>query len=533
MLKHKNIITLTIASLCYVLGFPNIFTLLIPFLPIVGVTLLMKVLLEARSTKKRLLFYFYYNGLINLMGFYWITGTLQEFGQLPFIVAALMNGAFTFIFNPQYVVFIFLLHAIDHYFPKLKPHLFNSGLSSFTLAMTMSLLDYYMPQQFPTMLGQPWIVLSEYLGAAAYFGLPIFSFMSYLVVFESLNKITNNKLSSINLCSILLFIIINPFLVPAPVTNKKLSYNVRLVQANISNFLKVDSESGTYASVAEVLGRYEDLSVKKPDGQRPLDLIVWPETAYPYALHTANKDRANLSIPPVFQTIIDKTKTPILFGGYDHFRDSPDNSFYQTDYNAAFYLNQKKQVTEIYHKQILIPFGETLPLGPLNKWASSKLRGMAFFAEGDKFPLFHGHKGVTFITSICYEILRPEFFRSYLNSLSSFPHFMINLTNDSWYGNTVEPEQHLFLARWRAIEFNLPILRSTNTGISTFIMANGLEANRLDYDVTGNLDLEIKLPSLTDKKNQTIFQRYGLLAILPLWVLYFIFHLILIRLKYD
>jgi apolipoprotein N-acyltransferase len=106
---------------------------------------------------------------------------------------------------------------------------------------------------------------------------------------------------------------------------------------------------------------------------------------------------------------------------------------------------------------------------------------------------------------------------------------MINLTNDSWYGDTMEPEQHLFLAKWRALEFNLPIIRSTNTGITSVIYPDGSESKRLEILKTGNLDLSINLPL----QEATFYQKYGFATILPLWIIYLIFHLLLLKLKND
>lgn len=535
MEKIKPFLYLGLAAICYCLGFPNIFSIYIPFLPIIGFAILVHQLILAGSTKKRLLLYFFYNTIINVLSFYWITATLQEFGKLPFIVAAIMNGAFAFVFNPQYVVLIFTIHLIENYLPKLKEHLFSTGMSSFIFAAFLTTLEYTIPQQFPVMLGQPWIVLSEFLGAAKYLGLPVFSFMSYLLAFEILNGFRKKTLSYTNLLSIMAFIFINPFLVSKVEKTEMIDFNVRLVQANISNFLKVDSETGGYASVQEVLARYESLSSQGFTGNGDLDLIVWPETAYPYPINT-NKDDLKLTlVPNIFSQIIEKTKASLFIGGYDHFRNNPDGSYYKSEYNAGLYFNQQAELEEVFHKHILIPFGETLPLGPLNETVSKYLPEMAFFAEGSKFPIFKTSKGINFISSICYEILRPEFFREYLNNQNERPHLMINLTNDSWYGNTVEPEQHLFLARWRAIEFDLPILRSTNTGISTFIRSDGTEMKRLEYDITGNLDLTLKLPKFKNPEEsaQTFFQKYGFMGILPLWLLYLIFHFILIKLSHD
>ena len=236
-------------------------------------------------------------------------------------------------------------------------------------------------------------------------------------------------------------------------------------------------------------------------------------------------------VPKIFQRIASETNAEVFFGGYEFNRINPDGSFYKTDYNAGILLDKNAQVVETYHKHVLIPFGETLPLGPFNQWASKLIPEMAFFEEGEKFPLFSTQSEVQFISSICYEILRPEFVRDYLNSVSSRPHVMINLTNDGWYGNTVEPEQHLFLTKWRAIEFDLPILRSTNTGISTFIDHRAKEIKRLDYGIADNLDLSLNLKNRS-KGYQTFYQQFGFWGVLPIWLIIFLFHILLIKLKY-
>jgi apolipoprotein N-acyltransferase len=83
---------------------------------------------------------------------------------------------------------------------------------------------------------------------------------------------------------------------------------------------------------------------------------------------------------------------------------------------------------------------------------------------------------------------------------------MINITNDSWYGNTMEPYQHLFLSKWRALEFNIPIIRSTNTGITSIIYPNGLESVRSELFREQNLDITLELKD----RQSTIYQRFGL-----------------------
>jgi apolipoprotein N-acyltransferase len=493
----------------------------------IGVGILFFFLLKTESFKQKLLGLMTFNLSFNLLGFYWIADTLVEFGELPFLLALLLNALFTLIITPHYTVAIIILHFLQKRGINLKEK--SIGLNSFCFAMGLTLLEYFIPQQFNVFLGQPLIILREYLGFAHIAGLPLYSFFSYLFVFEALSIVTERKFSKFNYASILVFIFLNPFLLPK--TNQKdLKENrVRLVQANISNFLKTDSEKGTYASVGQVINKYLQLSLKQSSFQRKLDLIIWPETAYPFAIKVDLESTSSTALPSVLQDISIAQNSELFIGGYDTRRDSSNSTYYKTESNTGFHISDSGKLIQTYNKQVLIPFGETLPFGPFNKFLSSYIKNISFFREGENFTYFKLENGTSFISTICYELLKPEFIRSYLNSLKQRPHFMINLTNDSWYGKTMEPEQHLFLAKWRALEFNLPIVRSTNTGISSVIFADGSESKRLGVYKEGNLDLKL----VFGRNEKTLYERFGILILFPLIFLYLTFHLLRIKLKND
>ena len=399
----KTYAFLVLAAFIYTLGFPNVLDLYIPFMPILSTAIITTYIFRADSTKQRFKYYFFYNAVICLISFYWITNTLQEFGNIPFIFAAMMNAAYTFMFNPHYIALILGLAVIDRYRPCYRDVYFTNGLFSVLLAGIMTCGEFFITQQFPVLLGQPWIIYSEYLGAASIFGVSVFSFFSYLLAFDFVRFFKTKKVSNLNLLSILGFIIVNPFLVQPEYLGEKTDFNVRLVQANISNFLKSDSEQGGYSSVSKVLNRYGNLSTMPTTNGQPIDLIVWPETAYPYPVRSNKDNILESPIPKIFKDIIFTMNSPMLIGGYDHYKDNEDHSYFKIEYNAALMLNKRSQLEEVYHKHILIPFGETLPLGPLNRWASDYVSEMAFFEEGSRFPSFKTEKGIHFISSICYE----------------------------------------------------------------------------------------------------------------------------------
>lgn len=530
----KTYAFLFLAALLYGQGFPNHLGIIIPIGPIIATSILFAYLFQPISWKKKCLYYFFYNTVLNIHSFSWITGTLQEFGALPFIVAAVANAFYAFVFNPHIWLLIFLLAWIHKKKPAWELHYFKSGIFSLIASITLTLIEYYIPQQFPVMIGQPWIEYPSTIGLAPYVGLVGFSFFSYLATFEILSFKHARKLSILNIAFLFVFCVSNLFYSQLGMNDSDSrdgkTFSIRLVQANISNFLKLDSEKGEFHSVESVLNKYEELSMAT--SEKKLDLIVWPETAYPYPIYTNGGNLLATKVPTIFSKIVFEKNTPILFGGYDHYQDNEDGSYYQTEYNSALLINTLGQLEKVYHKHVLIPFGETLPFGPLNEYIGKYLPEIAFFKAGEKKVLFETENNLKFITTICYEKLRPEFLRDYLNDIPSIPHIMINLTNDSWYGNTLEPELHLFLARWRSAEFALPTLRSTNTGVSVYIDRMGQEVARLDYDKSGNLDISTK-PEDYHTIAPTLFQKYGILTLFCLWLVFFIFHVILIKYKHD
>ena len=532
MIKLKSYAFVLLGAFIYHLGHPNHLDILLPFGSIIGMAILLYELLPTQKTRYRVLKFLTFNLFITLASFYWITKTLQEFGDLPLVVAALANSLYTLIFQPH----LWLLIIVLHFTNKRDFNLTDSGIKTFALSIFLTITEYYIPQQFPVFVSHPLITISEYLGLASVFGMPMFSFVCYLLALETVRQVKFKASSKLNWSICLIFIIANP-LVSSLRTHNKLdsedSYHVRMVQPNISNFMKMKSEAGGYASVSYVLGEYKKFSLAPTAKSKKLDLIVWPETAYPYPIDSNKEDFESTLLPPALNDLALEMNSHLLVGGYDHAENSDDNSFFMTEYNSAFFISPEARLLNTYNKHVLIPFGETLPFGPLNKSIGKMIPNIAFFAEGDKFPVFKGEKPVSLITTICYELLRPEFMREYLNSINSTPNLSVNLTNDSWYGNTLEPEQHLFLARWRAIEFNLPILRSTNTGITTYINANGQEEARLEYDIADKLDIEIKLNTLKSlDSSPTLFQRFGIILSICVWFLCFIFHYMLIKFKH-
>lgn len=442
-----------------------------------------------------------------LFGHYWIAHTLEVFGQVPLPFNHILGLFFSLVILPHFLAFVGLNWLTRKL--SLNSNVFMSGPTrrSLVYALAFTLLEYFIPQQFPAHLGHTWLPLSPYLGLAPILGAPIFSFMSYWLILSFIQGLRSKKTDYFTLCFFAGFLVLN---ISFPLKNQQdgvQSLNIRMVQANIGNYLKLKSEAGRPQALSEVLEVFEKLSTQSFDkNEKGLDLIIWPETAYPRLLSSSSMKGTTLFTPPLIMRTLKQQNAEIFFGGYDQVPNRRHHNYFETEYNSAFFLNSSGNLKDVYHKQILIPFGENLPFGPFNELLSEYLNNVSFFAKGHQFTSFETKSGHHFISAICYEILFSGFIRKYLNQQETHPSFLINLTNDSWYGDTSEPYQHLFLAKWRALEFQLPILRMTNTGITSVVYPDGSESERLYPFEKGTLDVALKFK----ENSKSWFQHIGI-----------------------
>lgn len=471
------------------------------------------------SQKKREFFLSgaFFNLGFGILGFYWIAHTLKEFGGLPFPQNQILALVFNFLLAPQVYLF-----ALIWYLVKKKSFSLGHHFAPLFFALIYTLLEVFTPQQFPAHLGHTLLEIGKFGGLklTPIFGAGVYSFLIAWISLELARLFSYRRYNISLIFAFALFVV--DFLYPANTVTKSQDLQIRFVQPNIGNFLKINSESGGKDSIREVYDTYYSLSTVESKNQ--LDLIVWPETAWPTLQNSELMKKEN-TLQPFMKNLLTKTKTDLFFGGYDQVPNT--FGYFENEYNAAFYLKSNLQFAGVYHKMQLIPFGETLPFGPLNAKLSELIRNVSFFARGKNYTLFEMDNGHNFISAICYEILFSDFIRDYLNAQKKDVHFLINLTNDSWYGETSEPWQHLFLARWRAVEFNLPIIRSTNTGISTVIQANGEFKQYLATGHSGILDTILTVKERTP----TLFQVYGILPLFGLAMILFVIHFLLCKIQ--
>jgi apolipoprotein N-acyltransferase len=155
-------------------------------------------------------------------------------------------------------------------------------------------------------------------------------------------------------------------------------------------------------------------------------------------------------------------------------------------YNSIYVIDHQASIRAVYDKVHLVPFGEYLPfedlLERIGLQTLTEQRGG--FLAGDRHRLITVPGAPSALPLICYEIIFP----GELRSAEERPGWIVNVTNDGWFGNSSGPYQHLQQARVTAIEQGLPLARAANTGISAVVDPVGRIVGSLPLDTEGVLD---------------------------------------------
>ena len=265
---------------------------------------------------------------------------------------------------------------------------------------------------------------------------------------------------------------------------------VRVVQANIDQKEKWRPEN-----LDLIVSTYAGLT-RRPAAVRP-DVVVWPEGALPAVVD----DLLAPGSPYVgrFGEILQPGQT--LMMGANRAGAGPGG---RVDYfNSLIALRREPaglRVTGVYDKHRLVPFGEFVPLGDLaGKVGFRSLVHMPEDFTAGPPPRPIAPAGLPPVQPlICYEALFPGFTGAAARRAGVRPDWIVNVSNDAWFGVTSGPLQHLNLASYRAIEEGLPMVRSTPTGVSAIIDAYGriLPGARLEMGETGVIDRRLppKIP---------------------------------------
>jgi apolipoprotein N-acyltransferase len=276
---------------------------------------------------------------------------------------------------------------------------------------------------------------------------------------------------------------------PTAVTNVKL----RIMQPNLQQDVRFN-----YAAKAEVMQKYLTLSDRasgpQSTGVRDAHILIWPESAFPFFLTREADAMAQIAdlLP----------KGTVLITGSVRAPDVPPGVRITRAYNSIYVIDHDGSVLSVYDKLHLVPFGEYLPFQDLMEKLGfvqlTKVQGG--FIPGTRRRSLEIPDAPRALPLICYEAIFP----GNVAARDDRAGWIVNLTNDGWFGISTGPYQHLQQARLRAIEEGLPVVRAANTGISAVIDPEGRIVARLGLGIEGVLDA-----SLPTAIPPTIYARIG------------------------
>ena len=273
------------------------------------------------------------------------------------------------------------------------------------------------------------------------------------------------------------------------------SLNLAVIQGNIGLAEKRDP-----ANAERIMKIYSDLTRRASEFDP--DLIVWPENATPGPITGNPKLFAQIS------QLGEKSDTHLLLGSsklHKFNANQPQKAKYT---NSAFLIAPTPGPLRVikYDKIRLFPFGEYLPYKGRLPWSSIGVPAVDSYKSGTQYKVFYLDKH-PFSVTICWENLFSELVRQFVKNGAQF---IVNITNESWFGETAAPYQFLSMNVFRAVENRVYLIRCANTGISSFIDPHGRIIDRVkdkfgkDIFVSGFLTGRI-VPLISN----TFYTRYG------------------------
>jgi apolipoprotein N-acyltransferase len=242
----------------------------------------------------------------------------------------------------------------------------------------------------------------------------------------------------------------------------------------------------------------ENINLSRQDGFEKINYVVWSESAVPYIIDPKTSygflnNIASVSSEGGF----------IITGAMRAEFKNIENGDRKLDkiWNTIFAINHKAEIVDYYDKNHLVPFGEYIPFSDSFSFISKITDGGVNFSSGKaRKTIKLSRNSPSFSPLVCYEAI----FSNNIINKNNPPKFLLNLTNDAWFGSSSGPYQHFDMVRMRSIEYGLPIIRVANSGISALISPVGKIVDSIPLNKKGIIDVELmnNLPA-------TIFMRMG------------------------
>jgi apolipoprotein N-acyltransferase len=275
---------------------------------------------------------------------------------------------------------------------------------------------------------------------------------------------------------------------------------VRLVQPNISQ-----SDKWRGDNARAIFDQLLTLSAKPSENGIEVTHIIWPESAVPFLIDESPEGKAEL------RTMLGGKKI-LLTGAVRRSSPGPVNGMEPDYFTSVLVFDGNAKVVATYDKWHLVPGGEYLPLA----WLLEPLGFRKVVSLPESFTAGRGPETILIpgagraLPQICYEAIFPESVTDSINR----PDWIVNVTNDGWFGNSAGPYQHLAQLRLRAVEQGLPAVRAANTGISAVIDPVGRYLETTVLGTTNTRD-----SSLPKKLQSTVYSVFGDFSFLALLLL--------------
>jgi apolipoprotein N-acyltransferase len=258
--------------------------------------------------------------------------------------------------------------------------------------------------------------------------------------------------------------------------------HLRIMQPNLQQDVRFN-----YAAREQVMDRYVALSNRVSDpqshGVHDATHLIWPESPFPFILTRDADALAQIArlLSPSTVLITGATRLPENFSPADPHA-----------YNSMYVIDHDGTILAVYDKVHLVPFGEYLPFEHLLERLGLRelTKQQGGFLAGDRRRLIEIPGAPQALPLICYEIIFP----GDVAPSGERAGWMVNITNDGWFGISTGPYQHFQQARVRAIEEGLPLARAANTGISAVVDPVGRIINSLPLGSEGILDSPLPRP---------------------------------------
>ncbi|MBI1860196.1 MAG: apolipoprotein N-acyltransferase [Deltaproteobacteria bacterium] len=412
------------------------------------------------SVRRAFLAGFWVSCVIMLGGFYWVTYVIHNFGFLPWSVSGLLFAGFCGFGALNFPVSAAVTYAVDRRWgvsqnTRLAPIWWIVVYPAF-----FTLIEWLIPKLFPWHIGHclyhtSWLNQIAEVTSTPFLTFLLLSTGAALTVVcyppAGAVKATRRWLATPAGLTALTIVFSLVRLAQGPAHEKTL--RVGVVQANIGTVDKVEAAHGFVNKLHYINALYirmtDELMSQKPQ------LIVWPETAMVYHLHTQR------DLPLEIESRVKAWNVPLVTGAFATALKNP-----LTEFNAGYLLEPQPDGTvtyDYYPKNVLLAFGEYMPFGETFPILYRLFPEVSNFEAGKTQRPLVLRDGTRLGVSICYEMIVPSFMRKVA---AQGVHVLVNITNDSWFGPTAEPYLHGALSVFRAIEHRVPIVRSTNTGTS-------------------------------------------------------------------